>query len=271
MFSGMGWLAMTGQSRKKKYSPEELKKLTYQYWETGDGELQELLVRAYTPLVETLSKKFVRGQIMHEDLIQVGMIGLLASLRRFDPSFDRTFESFAIPTIVGEIKRYIRDKTWSVHVPRRVKELSPKIKRVVDELTIQLQRSPQISDIAQCLGVSEEAVLETLEMGRSYHSLSMDSELEADSDGNTITLLDLIGSQEDGFGQVEQNLMLERALHVLDKREREIIQLTYYENLSQKQAGDVLGMSQMHISRLQRRALAKLREALKLEQHETVM
>lgn len=262
---------MTEQSRKKKFSPAELKQLTHQYWETGDAGLQELLVEAYTPLVETLAKKFVRGQIMHEDLIQVGMIGLLASLRRFDPAFDRTFESFAIPTIIGEIKRYIRDKTWSVHVPRRVKELSPKIKRVVDELTVQLQRSPQIADIARCLGVSEEAVLETLEMGRSYHSLSMDSELEADSDGNTITLLDLIGSQEAGYGQVEQNMMLDRALHVLDKREKEIIQLTFYQNLSQKQAGDVLGMSQMHISRLQRRALGKLREALKVDQHETLL
>ncbi len=260
---------MTGQSRKQKYSAEELKELTHQYWQTGHAHLQEQLVRAYTPLVETLAKKFVRGQIMHEDLIQVGMIGLLASLRRFDPSFERSFESFAIPTIVGEIKRYIRDKTWSVHVPRRVKELSPKIKRVVDELTTQLQRSPQISDIAQHLGVTEEAVLETLEMGRSYHSLSMDSELEADNDGHTITLLDLVGTPEPGYDQVEQHMMLDRALHVLDKREKEIIHLTFYQNLSQKQAGDVMGMSQMHISRLQRRALGKLREALRVEQLET--
>ncbi|MED1721229.1 RNA polymerase sigma factor SigB [Brevibacillus parabrevis] len=260
---------MTGQSRKRKYSPEELRQLIQLYGLTRDESLQEQLVTAYTPLVETLAKKFVRGQVMYEDLVQVGMIGLLASLRRFDPSFDRTFESFAIPTIVGEIKRYIRDKTWSVHVPRRVKELSPKIKRVVDELTAKLQRSPKISDIANCLGVTEEAVLETLEMGRSYHSLSMDSELEADNDGNTITLLDLVGQQEVGYGQVEQNLMLDRALHVLDKREKEIIHLTFYQNLSQKQAGDIMGMSQMHISRLQRRALGKLREALRVEQLET--
>ncbi|WP_431809469.1 RNA polymerase sigma factor SigB [Brevibacillus agri] len=260
---------MTGQARKRKYSPEELRQLIHLYGQTRDDSLQEQLVTAYTPLVETLAKKFVRGQVMYEDLVQVGMIGLLASLRRFDPSFDRTFESFAIPTIVGEIKRYIRDKTWSVHVPRRVKELSPKIKRVVDELTAKLQRSPKISDIASCLGVTEEAVLETLEMGRSYHSLSMDSELEADNDGNTITLLDLVGQQEAGYGQVEQNLMLDRALHVLDKREKEIIHLTFYQNLSQKQAGDIMGMSQMHISRLQRRALGKLREALRVEQLET--
>ncbi|MFF0829718.1 RNA polymerase sigma factor SigB [Brevibacillus sp. NPDC003359] len=261
---------MTGQSRKQKYSPEELKELIHLYGETKDPAIQEQLVRAYTPLVASLAKRFVRGQVMYEDLVQVGLIGLLASFRRFDPSFERTFESFAIPTIVGEIKRYIRDKTWSVYVPRRVKELSPKIKRVVDELTIKLQRSPQIADIANSLGVTEEAILETLEMGRSYHSLSMDSELEADLDGNTISLLDLVGSTEEGYGAVEQNLMLERALQILDHREKEIIQLTFYQNLSQKQAGDIMGMSQMHISRLQRRALGKLREALKVEQLEIV-
>ncbi|MDH4619566.1 RNA polymerase sigma factor SigB [Brevibacillus sp. AY1] len=257
---------MTGQSRRTRYSREECKELLMQYQETGDASLQEQLVEAYTPMVETLAKKFVRGQIMYEDLVQVGMIGLLSSFRRYDAAFERNFESYAIPTIVGEIKRFIRDKTWSVHVPRRVKELSPKIKRVVDELTIQLQRSPQIADIARCLGVSEEDILETLEMGRSYHALSMDSELEADSDGNTISLFDLVGENEEGYNRVDEHLTIDHALYVLEPREREIIQLTFYQNLSQKQAGDLLGMSQMHVSRLQRRALAKLRETLKIDQ-----
>lgn len=259
---------MTGQSRKQKPNREELARIVSEYRETGDSRLQEELICAYTPLVEALAKKFVRGQIPYEDLIQVGMIGLLASFRRFDPGFGRSFESFAVPTIVGEMKRFIRDKTWSVHVPRRVKELSPKIKRVVDELTVTLQRSPQISDIAARLGVTPEEVLETLEMGRSYLSLSMDSELDADCEGNTFTLFDLIGSEDEGYQHIDQHLLLDRALQVLDHREKEIIQLTFYENLSQKQAGDLLGMSQMHVSRLQRRALAKLREALRVDQEE---
>lgn len=259
---------MTGQSRKPKHSRDELVRLVNEYRETGDSVLQGELVEAYTSLVESLAKKFVRGQIPYEDLVQVGMIGLLASLRRFDPAFGRSFESFAVPTIVGEMKRFIRDKTWSVHVPRRVKELSPKIKRVVDELTIKLQRSPQIADISAYLGVSEEEFLETLEMGRSYHSLSMDSELEADSDGNTITLFDLIGSEDSGYDRIDQHMLLDRALHALDHREKEIIHLTFYQNLSQKQAGELLGMSQMHVSRLQRRALGKLREVLRTDQQE---
>lgn len=257
---------MTLQSRNQKYkhSREELSELLRQYQQTGQSALQDQLVTAYTPLVEMVARKFVRAHIRLEDLVQVGMIGLLASLRRFDPSYERTFESFAIPTIAGEIKRYIRDKTWSVHVPRRVKELSPKIRSTVDELTAQLQRSPQISEIARHLNVTEEEVLETLEMGRGYHSLSMDSELEADIDGNTITLMDLVGTQEEGYSRVEQSQLLDHAMQVLDKREREIIQLTFYHNVSQKQAGDLLGMSQMHVSRLQRRALSKMREALKM-------
>jgi RNA polymerase sigma-B factor len=118
------------------------------------------------------------------------------------------------------------------------------------------------------LGVSEEEVLETLEMGRSYHSLSMDSELEADSDGNTITLFDLIGSEDSGYDRIDQHMLLDRALHALDHREKEIIHLTFYQNLSQKQAGELLGMSQMHVSRLQRRALGKLREVLRTDQQE---
>ncbi|UYZ13257.1 RNA polymerase sigma factor SigB [Brevibacillus sp. WF146] len=261
---------MTGQIPKRKPSREKLIRLVGAFRETGDPGLQEELVRAYTPLVETLAKKFVRGQISYEDVFQVGMLGLLASFRRFDPSLGRTFESFAVPTIVGEIKRYIRDKTWSVHVPRRIKELSPKIKRTADELTARLQRSPQISEIADALGISEEDVLETLEMGRSYYSLSIDSELESDSDGNAVSLLDVVGVEEEGYDRIDRQLMLDRALHALDKREQAIIHLTFYRNLSQKQAGDLLGMSQMHVSRLQRRALGKLRAALQADQPDIV-
>ncbi|WP_139491917.1 RNA polymerase sigma factor SigB [Brevibacillus dissolubilis] len=251
-------------------SREEVYELIAVYQAGGDPEIQRILVLQFKHLVESLAGKFARGQEPVEDLTQVGMIGLLAALRRYDVSFGRNFESFAIPTIVGEIKRYIRDKTWSVHVPRRIKELGPKIKKAVDELTIQLQRSPQISDIAAFLNITEEEVLETMEMGRNYHTLSVESEIEADSDGSTVTLLDLIGNVDEGYGRVEQEMMLSKIFHVLNDREKEIIHLTFFDNLSQKQAGDVLGISQMHVSRLQRRALGKLREALRMDVNELV-
>ncbi|OJH15979.1 RNA polymerase sigma-B factor, partial [Bacillus obstructivus] len=111
-------------------------------------------------------------------------------------------KAFAIPTIIGEIKRFLRDKTWSVHVPRRIKELGPKIKTTVEELTSELQRSPQIHEIAECLDVTEEEVLEAMEMGKSYQALSVDHSIEADADGSTVTLLDIIGNVDEGYERV---------------------------------------------------------------------
>jgi RNA polymerase sigma-B factor len=235
------------------------------YQQSGDQQAQELLVAHYKDLVETLAYKFARGSEPYEDLIQVGMIGLLASIRRYDPSYGRSFEGFAVPTIVGEIKRHIRDKTWSVHVPRRIKELGPRIKSAVEELTTKLQRSPQIHEIAEYLEVSQEEVLETMEMGRSYHAVSVDSPIEASNDGSQVTLLDLVGTEDSGYDQIDRKLLLEKVFHVLTDREREILQMTFFDHLSQKQAGEQLGISQMHVSRLQRRALKKLRQAIRME------
>lgn len=259
---------MSVNSRKQDQTKDDVYLLIADYQKNYSEDTQIKLIMEYRELVETLAGRFARGQESLEDLIQVGLIGLLAALRRYDPQYGRSFESFAIPTIVGEIKRYIRDKTWSVHVPRRIKELGPKIKKAVDELTVQLQRSPKISDIANYINISEEEVLETMEMGRNYHSLSIDSEIEADSDGGTITLLDLVGSIEVGYSRIERELTLQKVFHVLNKQEREIIHLTFFDNLSQKQAGDILGISQMHVSRIQRRALNKLREALRFDASE---
>ncbi|WP_280771296.1 RNA polymerase sigma factor SigB [Salipaludibacillus daqingensis] len=253
------------QSNNKAKHKEEVLEWIAEFQRTNDDELQTKLVMEFQNLVHALARKFSRGQRHDEDLIQVGMIGLLAALRRFDHSYARSFESFAVPTIVGEIKRFIRDKTWSVHVPRRIKELGPKIKGAVEDLTTKLQRSPKVDEIAEHLGVSEEEILETMEMGKSYQALSVDRSIEADDEGSAVTLLDLVGSSEEGYEQTDQQLLLEKAFVVLTEREKEILQLTYFENLSQKETGEKLGISQMHVSRLQRRALQKLRESIRIE------
>src|SRR5699024_10379384 len=143
----------------------------------------------------------------HEDLVQIGMIGLLVAAERFDATFGKSFEAFAIPTIIVEIKRFIRDKTWSVHVLRRIKELGPQINRAVEELKVELQRSTTVSDIANYLDEAEEAVLETMEMTQSYKSLSVDYRHDVDSEGGAISLLELVGSDEDGFHQAEMQLV----------------------------------------------------------------
>lgn len=235
------------------------------YQNDPSEELQNALVDRYKELVESLAAKFSQGSEPYEDLVQVGMIGLLAAINRFDDSYGHHFEGFAVPTIVGEIKRHMRDKTWSVHVPRRIKELGPRVKKAVEDLTIQYQRSPQIVEIASYLNVTEEEVLEAMEMARSYNALSVDSPIEADSDGSTVTLLDLIGKEEAGYEQIDQQLLLNKALCLLNDRERDIIEMTFFNNLSQKQAGEALGISQMHVSRLQRRALQKLKHAIRME------
>lgn len=227
-----------------------------------DEEVQEKIVLQYEDLVQSIAKKYSKNSSIHEDLVQVGMLGLLAAIRRYDPSYGKSFESFAIPTIIGEIKRFIRDKTWSVHVPRRIKELGPKIKKANEDLTTEMQRSPSVVEIADYLDVSEEDVLETMEMGKSYKALSVDRKIEADSDGSTVTILDLIGNQDKGYDQIDQQMLLEKVLPILSEREQEILKCTYFENMSQKDTGEQLGISQMHVSRLQRRALRKLREAL---------
>lgn len=132
----------------------------------------------------------------------------------------------------------------------------------VDHLTTETQRSPRVDEIAEFLDVTEEEVLETMEMGKSYQALSVDHSIEADADGSTVTILDIVGSQEEGYEKVNQKLMLESVLHVLSDREKQIIELTYIQNKSQKETGEMLGISQMHVSRLQRKAVKRLREAL---------
>jgi len=227
-----------------------------------DTEVQEKLVTHYEGLVHSLARKYSRNNENHEDLVQVGMIGLLVAVKRYDKSFERAFEAFAIPTIIGEIKRFIRDKTWGVHVPRRIKELGPKINRAVEELTVDLQKSPTVHEIAMHLDVSEEEVLETMEMSTNYRALSIDYTHDPNADGGTFTLMDLVGEDEDNYKKVDIHLVFEEIMPILPEREQEIIRLIFFEHLSQQEVGELLGLSQMHVSRLQRRALRKLREVL---------
>lgn len=256
---------MQKQSQPNQNPKINVNELIKAFQKNEDEAAQNELVLHYRALVETIAKKYSKGRSFHEDIFQVGMIGLLGAIRRYDESFGKSFEAFAVPTIVGEIKRFLRDKTWDVHVPRRIKELGPKIKVTVEQLTTELHRSPRVDEIAKELGVSEEEVLEAMEMGKSYQALSVDHSIEADSDGGTVTLLDIVGNIDLGYEKINQRLVLEKVLHVLSDRERQVIQYTYLENISQKEAGDKLGISQMHVSRIQRRAIKKLQEAINAE------
>ncbi|UBH08360.1 RNA polymerase sigma factor SigB [Macrococcus armenti] len=251
-----------GSSNYNDVTPEEINAWIKLYQDTQDEMAQQELVLHYQKLVESLAYRYSKGQGHHEDLVQVGMVGLLGAINRFDVNFERKFEAFLVPTVIGEIKRYLRDKTWSVHVPRRIKEIGPKIKRATDELTNELGRSPQIIEIANRIEATEEEVLEAMEMGQSYNALSVDHSIEADKDGSTVTLLDVMGNTEEGYDLTEKRMILEKVLPILSDREREIIQCTFLEGLSQKETGEKIGLSQMHVSRLQRTAIKKLRDAV---------
>ncbi|MCU9615170.1 RNA polymerase sigma factor SigB [Caldibacillus lycopersici] len=256
---------MQRHSRQNDQSKEDVLTWIRNFQEHNDEHSQNNLVLHFKPLVETLARKYAKGKDFYDDLFQVGMLGLLGAIRRYNESFGKSFEAFAVPTIIGEIKRYLRDKTWSVHVPRRIKELGPKIKSTVEMLEKELSRSPTVLEIAEKLQVSEEEVLEAMEIGKSYRALSVDHTIDADSDGGTVTLLDMVGTEEEGFEKVDQRLVVEKVMHVLNERERQIIQYTFIDHMSQKECGIKLGISQMHVSRLQRRAVRKLKEAANLD------
>ena len=224
--------------------------------------MREELVVAHLNLVRFLAMKFVnRGEPL-DDLVQVGTLGLLKAIDRFDTERGVEFTTYATPTIVGEIKRHFRDKGWAVKVPRRLQELNQSVNRSVDALAIELGRSPTVAELAERLNASEEEILEAQELGQAYNLLSLDSEVGGDGDKKSQTLADTVGMTDTGMELLEDRANLERAFHVLTGRERVIIYLRFYESVSQTEIAARLQVSQMHVSRLQAKALEKLRGAL---------
>jgi RNA polymerase sigma-B factor len=233
---------------------------------TGLSEYDRLrneLVVAHLNLVRYLAVKFAnRGEAL-DDLIQVGTVGLLKAIDRFDLERGVEFTTYATPTIVGEIKRYFRDKGWAVKVPRRLQELNLAVNRAIEKLTVKLGHSPTVTELAQTLGASEEDVLEAQELGQAYNLLSLDTELNGDGDKKTQTLADYVGQNDPALELLEDRANLERAFEVLSGRERVILYLRFYESVSQTEIAKRLNVSQMHVSRLQQKALEKLRNFLK--------
>ncbi len=224
--------------------------------------LRDELVVAHLNLVRYLAVKFAnRGEPL-DDLIQVGTVGLIKAIDRFDLERGVEFTTYATPTIVGEIKRHFRDKGWAVKVPRRLQELNLSVNRAIEKLTIELGHSPKVQELAENLHASEEEILEAQELGQAYNLLSLDTEVSGDGDKNAQRLADYIGEQDPHLANLEDRANLERAFEVLSRRERIILFLRFYESISQTEIAKRLNVSQMHVSRLQQRALEKLRDAL---------
>ena len=205
-----------------------------------------------------------RGQPL-EDLVQVGSIGLIKAIDRFDTERGVELSTYATPTILGEIKRYFRDKGWAVKVPRALQDLNVKLNRTIERMTVDLQRSPTIPELAAETGVTEEEVVEALESGRAYSSVSIFSG-GAGEDEESLELLDCLGQEEQEYDLVEQRRLLAPAMERLDPRERLILHLRFFEGMTQTQVASRIGISQMHVSRLIRKSIDSLREAMMEQQ-----
>ncbi len=215
------------------------------------------LITMHLPLASFLARRFRdRGENL-EDLTQVATIGLLKAVDRFDPSREVEFSTFATPTMVGEIKRHFRDKGWAIRVPRRLQELRISIGRATAELSHDLGRSPTVAELATHIGVTDEEILEGLESAQAYATLSLDAS-PADGEESS-SLADTLGDHDPGLGEVETRETLHPLVATLPIREQRILHMRFYENLTQAQIAERVGVSQMHVSRLLAKSLAKLR------------
>jgi RNA polymerase sigma-B factor len=242
-------------------SHESDKVLLRRYHEQGDVGAREQLIEQYMSLVRSLARRYsYRGEQL-EDLVQIGAIGLIKAIDRFDVNRGVELTTYATPNIIGEIKRHFRDRGWSVRVPRGLQELNIQLSRLLEQLTVQHGRSPTIPELAKAAGVTDEEVLEALESGRAYTSLSLSAGSNHDEDGE-LDPLESLGTEEHEYEVSEDRAVLEPGFRVLDERERKILHLRFYEGLTQSQIAQQVGISQMHVSRLIRRSLEKIREEI---------
>jgi RNA polymerase sigma-B factor len=235
--------------------------LLRRYHEDGDLQAREQLIEQYMSLVRSLARRYsYRGEQL-EDLVQIGAIGLIKAIDRFDLERGVELTTYATPNIIGEIKRHFRDKGWSVRVPRGLQELNVQLSRLMEQLTVQFGRSPTIPELAKAAGVEEEEALEALESGRAYTSLSL-SVGGGGGEDDDLDPLESIGTEEHEYEVSEDRAVLAPGFKALDERERMILQLRFFEGLTQSQIAQQIGISQMHVSRLIRRSLEKIREAI---------
>jgi len=234
------------------------RELLRRYHELADESARDALVERHMPLVRSLARRYAgRGEPL-EDIEQVGAIGLIKAIDRFDLEREVALATYATPNVVGEIKRHFRDKGWAIRVPRALQEMNAKMSATIDRLTSTLGRSPSIGEIAESLQATPEEVLEAMEVGSAYTTLSLSAPVGEDA----ADPLEVIGKEDEGFEHSEDREELAPALARLPQREREILRMRFEEGLPQTQIAEQVGLSQMHVSRLIRRSLMAMREEL---------
>ncbi|MBV9849099.1 MAG: SigB/SigF/SigG family RNA polymerase sigma factor [Armatimonadetes bacterium] len=250
------------KSRPMAGNEDNMEALSFEYARTRDPHMRERLILHHQRLVHYIAARFLGSGETLEDLVQVGNIGLINALDRYDPHQNVKFSTYAMPTIVGEIKRHFRDKTWHVKVPRWLQELSLSARKAQQTLSARLGRPPTVKEIADMIGASEDDAIEALEIGQIASAISLDTRLDPQAGGDSATLMDIVGQIDSALHDIESYSDLRRALDCLDVRERQVIQLRFFDELSQAKIARKLNISQMHVSRLQQRALLRLREIL---------
>jgi RNA polymerase sigma-B factor len=224
------------------------------------AELRNKLVTGHLPLAEHIAARFSNRGVPREDLVQVATLGLINAVDRFQPDRGTDFLSFAVPTVMGEVRRHFRDASWSMHVPRRLKELNLAINAASAELSQRLGRAPTPSELSRHLDLSQEQVYEGLEAGNAYHSMSLDEALSPDADSDSLG--EKLGETDAALDGVDDYESLRPLIERLPDRERMILTLRFFRHMTQTQIADRIGISQMHVSRLLARTLEQLREGM---------
>jgi RNA polymerase sigma-B factor len=251
--------SLTARPRDDRSADERT--LLVRYARTRDPKILDELVETFMPLARRLAARYRGDWEPVEDLEQVASLGLVKALDRFDPSRGVAFSSYAVPTILGELKRHFRDRGWSVRFPRDLQERIARVDRGIAELSARLGRAPSVSEVAAKLEIDPEEVLEAMEAGQARHAISLDVQSQTE-DGEGDPLKERLGRSDPGFDTVEYGAAIEEALDSLTKRDRVVLHLRFVEDMTQTQIAKRVGISQMHVSRVLRATLRRLREQI---------
>jgi RNA polymerase sigma-B factor len=250
----------SGGTPERKQAAHDDRRLLLRYHEHNDHRARAELVERFMPLVRHIARRYQRGTEPLEDLVQVASLGLVKAIDRFEPARTTAFSSYAVPTMVGELKRYFRDFSWAVHVPRGMQERTVAVQSVVSRLSEELGRSPSPAEVGEALDLAEEQVLEAFEAALAYDSLSLDAPRPGAEDPDASGYGDTLGEEDRRYELVELGASIAPALQELPDRERRILRMRFIDDMTQSEIAAQVGVSQMHVSRLIRRSLARMRD-----------
>ncbi|HEY1594649.1 MAG TPA: SigB/SigF/SigG family RNA polymerase sigma factor [Thermoleophilaceae bacterium] len=251
-----------GERRGESGRIAEDRRLLERYHRDGDHRARNALIERFLPLARQLARRYERQDEPLDDLLQVASMGLVKAIDRFDPTRGVAFSSFAVPTILGELKRYFRDVGWAVHVPRGMQERALEVNRAVTALSRTLGRSPTPAELADFMELTPEEVLEAMEAATAYDSVSLETPRPAGVEEEAVEFLERLGDEDPGYELAEYAATVAPELRALPERDRLVLHLRFVEDLTQSEIAERIGVSQMHVSRLIRRALEKVRTGI---------